>query len=350
LYPALLAAVTFGHKEFIPVVLLQSLIGAATVWCAALIAREMFGERVAVVAALLTAVYPYYVIHDTALQETGLYTFLTVFAVFLLMRVRASGSRSMAAAAGLILGADVLARANLAPFALVAPFWLLVPAASAKATWRRAASTCLVCAGVAMVAVAPWLVRSYMLNGSPTLTTQSGFFLWLGNNRYTFSRYPTQSIDLSQRVALAALTPKEHAEIVALGTNEAAVDRWFLGKGLDYIRAHPWRTIGDGFRKIAAGFCVLPSPRRSFWPDLIYLLSYGPVMILGLCGMWIFRSNWRDHLIFYALFASFAAVTAVFFGHTSYRVYLDVYWIMFAASLLDRTRTGRPVIIPNKIS
>ena len=57
-------------------------------------------------------------------------------------------------------------------------------------------------------------------------------------------------------------------------------------------------------------------------------------MALGLWGMWSGRQNWREHLIFYALFVSFAAVTAVFFGHTNYRAYLDVYWIVFAAGIL----------------
>ena len=55
----------------------------------------------------------------------------------------------------------------------------------------------------------------------------------------------------------------------------------------------------------------------------------------GLLGMWTGRQEWREHLIFYALFATFAAVTAIFYGHTSYRVYLDVYWIVFAANLLE---------------
>jgi hypothetical protein len=58
------------------------------------------------------------------------------------------------------------------------------------------------------------------------------------------------------------------------------------------------------------------------------------VMILGLWGMWTGRHNWREHLIFYALFASFTGVTAIYFGHTSYRAYLDVYFIVFAAGLL----------------
>jgi hypothetical protein len=51
--------------------------------------------------------------------------------------------------------------------------------------------------------------------------------------------------------------------------------------------------------------------------------------------MFLHRKAWREHMIIYALFVSFAAVTAVFFGHTSHRSYLDVYWIVFAAGLMS---------------
>ena len=100
LYPAFLAAVTFGQKAFLPVVFAQSLIGVGTVVCAALLAREMFGRSAAITAAAITAVYPYYVVHDTALQETSLFTLLTAVAVLLLLRVRRSGSGATAACAG----------------------------------------------------------------------------------------------------------------------------------------------------------------------------------------------------------------------------------------------------------
>jgi hypothetical protein len=75
LYPMFLAAVTFGHQAFLPVLLAQSLVGAGTVLCAALIARELFNDTAAVITAVLAAIYPYYVVHDTALQETGLLHF-----------------------------------------------------------------------------------------------------------------------------------------------------------------------------------------------------------------------------------------------------------------------------------
>jgi hypothetical protein len=50
--------------------------------------------------------------------------------------------------------------------------------------------------------------------------------------------------------------------------------------------------------------------------------------------MWAGRRHWREHSILNAQFVTFAAVTAVFFGETSYLAYIDVYWIIFAAGIL----------------
>src|ERR1700733_5985033 len=133
LYPFFLATVTFGHQLFLPIILSQSLVGVGTVLCAAMLAREIFGNKAAIIAAILTAIYPYYVVHDTALQETSLFTLLTTLAVFLLLRLRRSGSVMTALGAGLALGAAVLTRANLSPFALFAPMWLVFAGDSSAA-------------------------------------------------------------------------------------------------------------------------------------------------------------------------------------------------------------------------
>jgi 4-amino-4-deoxy-L-arabinose transferase-like glycosyltransferase len=339
LYPFFLVAVTFGHKVFFPVLLAQSLIGTGTVVCTALIAGEIFGSVAVLPAAAITAIYPYYVVHDTALQETSLFTFLTALGVFLLLRARRSGSGAVAASAGLTLGAAVLTRATLAPFAAFAPLWLALPSRSGAGLRRLRFRGALLCAGVLALTVSPWLVRSYRLTGTATLTTNAGYLLWVGNNPYTFKFYPSGSIDSSHRVARAALSSQENGEIESRQYNEALKDEWFLQKGLEYVREHPWLSFGNGFRKLGAAFGWLPSPRKGFWTNLVHALAYGFVMTLGLWSMWVGRGNWREHLIFYALFVSFAAVTAVFYGHTSHRSYLDLYWIAFAAGALVRLRT-----------
>src|SRR5262245_55179494 len=209
LYPMFLAAVTFGHQAFLPVLLAQSLIGAGTVLCGALIARELFGNSAAIIAGALTAIYPYYAVHDTALQDTSLYTFVTALAMLLLLRVRRSGSGVMAACAGLTIGAAVLTRLNLIPLAVLAPMWLAIPnQCCAKPIWQRL-RVALVCATMVALTVSPWLIRSYFLTGSATLSTEIGFSLWIGNNNHTFSHYPHESIDLSERAGFEALSPEE---------------------------------------------------------------------------------------------------------------------------------------------
>src|SRR5262249_20997759 len=179
LYPAFLAAVTFGHEAFLSIVFWQSVIGAGTVVCTALIARELFGSTAALVAAAITAIYPYYVVHDTALQETSMFTFVTALAVFLLLQAQRRGSSAAAVGAGLALAAAVLTRAALAPFAMLAPMCLLVPATSRMQPAGHRLRVAALCAAVLAMAISPWFIRSYLLHGSATLSTETGFFLWL---------------------------------------------------------------------------------------------------------------------------------------------------------------------------
>jgi hypothetical protein len=119
------------------------------------------------------------------------------------------------------------------------------------------------------------------------------------------------------------------------------VDRWLLQKALVFIWNNPWLTVANSVRKIGAAFSWLPSPRRGFWSSLIYTVTYAPLTILGPLGMILAWRSWREHSIIYALFLSFVVVTAVFFGHTSHRSFLDVYWMAYASSVL--TRWLRPI-------
>jgi len=332
LYAIFLAGLTLGRKAFWPIVIAESMIGAGTVFCAALLARQMFrgptAGNAAIFAAAITAVYPYYVVHDTALQETALFTILTLAVVLLAHHVARTGTFFLAALCGLLLGLDVLTRAPIAPFALVVPIWLI---------WRKRPAPALLCASLLALTVFPWIWRCYRLTGKVLLTTEQGYELWNGNNDVLFHYYPKESVDVSIDAHWRNLTVRDWWELQQFHGNDALIDNWFRQRGLDYIRAHPWLTFFNGFRKIAATFDWLPTPRKSLARTLLHALSFGPVMVLGLWGMWRRRSRWREDSLIYLLFALFLLVTAVYFGQTNHRVYLDVYWIVFAAGGLAET-------------
>ena len=332
-YPIFIAAVTQGRQDFWALLIAQALVSAGTVACVAWLARLWFGRSVALVAAGITALYPYYLWHDTALQETGLFTFLATLAMALVVVVQRRRGVGVALLAGLVLGLAILTRATLMPFALSALLWLILPDSAGTALRRRVltATLCFIALGATL---SPWLIRAHAITGRYTLGTEFGAAVFGGNNAVTFRFYPRQSIDLSRHLAFRSITPADRAELRPLRGNEAAVSDWYLQRGLTYIFADPGRFIIGAVRKNLAAFGVLPSPRHDRKTDGLVALAYGPMLLLGLVGLWRTRSRWREFLPVYANFILFAGITGVLWGHSSHRAFLDVYFIIFAASVL----------------
>ena len=330
-YPYYLALAMFlgAENEFLSIAVMQSLVGAGTVFCVFLVGREMFDARAGMLASLFAAVYPYYVWHDTALQETSVLTFMTVLSVVLFYRAVHKSGVVSTAMVGLSLGLAVLTKASLASFAflLVASMALFVPGALRT---RLHQTSVLLLAFV--VTLSPWLVRNFNLLGSPVLTSAAGKQLWLINNRYSFRHYPARNIDLDFSEAQANLVVStEWSQLEALAGDELSQQRWFLKQGLDFILQNPFLTAQRAVVKVVAAFSWEFSPAKEGFFQAAYFLSYFPIFTLGIIGALLSRRLWREQLPVYLLFVGFVWVTVVFHAHTSHRTYLDVYLMIFAA-------------------
>jgi 4-amino-4-deoxy-L-arabinose transferase-like glycosyltransferase len=324
LYPIFLAAVTGGHDWPWAVMTAQAIVSAGTVFVSGLIARALFGPQAGLVAAAVCVLWPYYAWHDTALQETGLFTFLSAAATFALLRSRGAGWMT-AAAAGLLLGLAALTRSTILPFAALALPWL----------WWWAGRRAILAAAAALLAVlAPWLVWSAHVTGEPGFGTEFGAALYAGNHQETFSAYPAGSIDESRARAFAALSPAELAEVDALGIDTPAASRWYAARGIAWIEAHPGQFAVGFLRKNWAAFGPWPSPRHNLAADLAYAATWLPLLLAGLAGLWLERGNWRRDLLFTGQFACFALISGVLWAQTSHRAPLDVLLMVFAARAL----------------
>ena len=335
LYPLFLAALTGGEPHYAPVLVAQALVSTGTVVLAGLLAREWFGVRAGLIAATLCAIYPYYVLHDVTLQETGLFTFLAALATWLVLVARRRGSIVLAALAGLALGAAILTRATLAPFALFAIAWLALPGAGWRPS-RRGMAMSLTGLAATLLTLSPWLVRAHELTGRWTLGTEFGAAVFAGNHPLTFSHFPRESIDLSRAGVFASLTPADRAELAQLSGDEAGQSDWFLQRGVEWIAHHPGAALKGAARKLAAAFGPLPVPRHGLLGDAVHALSFFPILLLALALLWQRRRQWREDAPVHAHLVLFAGITAVLWAQTSHRSYLDVYLIVFAAGMLDR--------------
>jgi 4-amino-4-deoxy-L-arabinose transferase-like glycosyltransferase len=330
-YPALLAVQLYAGAGFRTLATVQSAIGGLTVLCAFLIGRELFGARAGLLACALTALYPYYVWHDTALQETGVLTCITAMAVLALLRASREALNRYWVLAGVLIGMAVLTKSAMLPFGLGAVVW---------AGWRKPRNAALVGLPV-MVLIGGWVTRNYVRIGAPTLTSQSGRFLWVANNPMTFSHYPRQSIDKSEEEAWKALSAQDLAQIDTLP--EAGRSRWFAAKGLAFIRGHPFVAIGFAIRKLGAAFSWRFNPERGDLAELAYLCSYVPLLMLSIASVWVHRRRWREFLPILIAFASFVVVTAIYWAHTSHRSYLDIYLAVFSAAVISRWMPNSPI-------
>ena len=131
------------------------------------------------------------------------------------------------------------------------------------------------------------------------------------------------------------MSPEDAAEFNRLSVVEVEQMNWYLRKAFDYIKTHPFETLRGAFVKILAALSWNLNPAQGRFEQAVYFLSYFPILVLGLCGAYWSRREWRRHSLIYLLFAAFILVTAIFFGHTSHRSFLDLYLIVFAASAMS---------------
>ena len=171
-----------------PVMIVQSLLSAATLLPLALLAYRLGGLKAARWTALLGALYlPFTLFAGLLLSET-LFVFLFAVSVVTLLRLVDSlregstySAMGWAIASGLLLGLAVLTRATALAFVPLAAIWLLFAnreRGMLRSNLIAAGVTVLTCLAV----LVPWTVRNYAsYHRFMLVDTTSGYNLWLGS-------------------------------------------------------------------------------------------------------------------------------------------------------------------------
>lgn len=163
-----------------------ALLGVGTVALLGLLGRRLAGERAGLVAAALAAVAPALWSNDSVLGLETLFCFLVVCALLAVYRFWEAPSLGRAALVALPLALGALTRSEgviLLVFVggltvLLVPGWV----------WTRRLQALGVMAAVAVVVIAPWVVRNLTTFEEPTvLGTGFGMVLAYGNCDLTYS-------------------------------------------------------------------------------------------------------------------------------------------------------------------
>jgi len=354
-YPVFLAIARSlaGHR-----VLLVQIIQCAVAACGAIflyrLAAHLTGtRRVGTIAAVLYAGYPLLVRHSPDATDAALMT--TLLIAFAAEFVTAT-TPLRAARAGIWLGLAVLTRTMALP---------LVPLAAAIQAWNGARRPAAALSLSALLVIAPYAVRNYTLNGS-MLPTRSGLNLFISNSPYTASIFPGYGPDILLEYAWSVLESSQRPPEPESPALERTRDAEWTALALQEMKRHPLRTAGlkarnvlyffsprlvpyhepTGTTRILLGengrFTVENSPPRRTSHQVLYAVSYTPVLALAIAGVWLRRRDLRRDAILWCVVVTFVAAHALYFPTTRYRVPVEFVLLFYGSVALERWIVRRP--------
>ena len=238
-YPAFVAAVYLvaGVGNHLAVAMAQALVFAGLCVLVFLLTRRAAGDRAAMMAAILTALFPPFP-YFGALVVTELWTaFVATAAMVVCMRAVQGGRLWDFALAGVLFGVTTLVR----PAFVLLPFFLAmgVPLLVREARTRRALRGWAVLALASALTLAPWFAYNYAYVGGVTLSPAGGVGrgLWEGSWQ---GRWPGRV--QARLTRLADESPSRDA--LDLGVNTVAAE---TGLPVEPMReyVHEWSEIHD---------------------------------------------------------------------------------------------------------
>lgn len=353
LYPALLAA---GRWLFTDRILLIQMLQAGIAAFGAVLSyylamRLTSSRRTATAAGAMFALHPLLIRQAAAATDLGLATTLIVaFAVAFV------GIRDVRGAmtAGVWLGLTVLTRSMTLPVLVLAAAILLA---------RRQPREAIALALTTALLVAPMVIRSYALSGSPW-PARSGINLYIGNSPYTSALLPTYDLDLLEpeayyrfiraRPEIALDDPRLAAEFDAFLTRQAVA----------FAAEHPWATLRQKTLNVMYMLSPRIAPYMVSGPDTRVVIRDGVagveaamsrnaaevsahavttiVLLVGAAGGVYLRRHAllaRDAIL-WAVFVTFVIVNATYVPATRYTAPAQFVLMFYSAVAFARLRRG----------
>jgi 4-amino-4-deoxy-L-arabinose transferase-like glycosyltransferase len=231
LYPALIALFWWTDSPpVLAVMLLQSLLGAATVVLVYLIARDSFNRTVAIIAGLAMALAPMTCYFTAVVLTETLFTFLLTLAIFL-------WGREKRVLAGIIFGLAALTRPGLLFFLIALPMLALLP--PLRRQWRTYLTIALVALGLSSI----WVIRNALVFGQFIPVAASG---WGMNLLCGTIETEIVGIKVWTGNEWALLDLKHHPLLqVDRGLSETERDRVLWDRALERIKENPahWLVV-----------------------------------------------------------------------------------------------------------
>jgi 4-amino-4-deoxy-L-arabinose transferase-like glycosyltransferase len=313
-------------------------VGTLTVGAVYWLARTMFDGRVALIAALVVAVYPETIATSVLPLSDGPFCLWMVLQLAVWRMAVDATTDSTSQIAGLGVSAGILggiATLTRPSWLLFSPLFALAAAIVTRLDRRQLIVSCCVLAGIA-AAMLPWWMRSYHITGRFVPTV-----LWVGPSLY--DGWNPQADGSSNM----DFVPRFEAQLlVADAANPPAAsdppfeyrfDRLLRDEAIAWAKANPSRVLVLAAIKLQRMWNIWPNEPafRSVWVRAGIAATYVPLMFAAICGAWQLRRRRFDLLLLLAPAVYFSLIHAVFIGSLRYRQPAIMTLAILAAVAID---------------
>lgn len=315
---------------------------AGVIWLTWRLAADLVDERSASLAAWLAALEPGLVVYQSyKVHVIAWATLLLLGALVLFFKARREDSVGWAALSGFVCGLGMLARFDVAAFLLIPALALAADRARIRGFLRAGAL-----AGGVALAMAPWVLRNRSIHGIPVISTsQSGEFLWRGNNPES-----TGTLWSRSGVPLSSSLPEDLKDRLR-GKDELARDEVFRSAALEFIRMDPVSAIGRWSRSFFYFWWFAPDHsggRHYSWAGSTARTAYGALYLGIMCAaVWgsrlLARTERGEALLLWAPPLAAAILHSMTFAEGRHRLLVMPCLLILAAhGLRAAMRDGGP--------
>jgi hypothetical protein len=331
----------FGPNPLVARVIQAVIVGILQPYLAFLVGRKVFGLMVGIAAALVTAIYTYFIYYSATLMTEPFYIILILASLFVAMQLADSGialakegqqqigrTYRLAIVLGLTLGGAILLRQLfllMTPFILLWVWW---------ANRRRLILPLFVTGVMILVMIIPFTIYNYQrFQRFVLLNTNAGYaFFWSNHPIYGTHFVPILPPEMGSYVDLIP------AELLSL--DEAALDQALLGRGIQFIVDDPGRFFLLSLSRIPPYFMFWPSRDSSQISNLSRVTSFGlflPFMLYGLIRSVLDRRKYestRPMSLLYLFMGVYALIHVLTWTLIRYRLPIDAILVIFAGLAL----------------
>jgi 4-amino-4-deoxy-L-arabinose transferase-like glycosyltransferase len=335
LYPLLLGGLDkLGLSGYVAHQIFMDVVGTGTVILVMFLTRRLAGTRAAVIAGLIAAVYPAFLISDASLRAESLFAFLVAATLLAAHRAAERPSVARFALTGALVG--LAAQARTEGLLLIAiPVLVLAWRAGSGGRLRLGGAAAAAC----VLVLAPWFVRCWIVFDQPVfISTNSGDLVAGANCPATYSGPLIGTWD-------------PFCTAGKVSTNGAKASATLFHRGATYARHHTGRLPAVltaralrtwGLFRPGQQLRIDQTEGRNHRAGQIARFMCYLMIVLAAAGAVLLRRRGRPLLVILSPIVLVVFVSLTAYGVTRFRIAGDLTLVVLSAIALDALLARAP--------